>query len=153
MKENWLFDHIGIPVWDLDKAIAEYSALGAVCLGSEFLIDSTAVAEYLVYGETHRPPVRPRGVMVQLGSAILELLQPLEGHTVHREKLEASGEGVGHLAYRVKDLEAEIAALSRQGYPVILSITPKGQQQRDTAYIDTRHGISQLIIELIQAET
>ena len=85
-----------------------------------------------------------------IGGLELELLQPVAGHTVHREQLESVGEGVGHIAYIVDDLEAEVAELEATGLPVILSVTPAGHKDRLAAYIDTRDKFSNLILELIQ---
>ena len=60
------------------------------------------------------------------------------------------GEGVGHVAYTVSDLEAEVAKLEEAGFPVILSITPAGRAERTAVYVDTRPKFSGLIIELMQ---
>jgi 4-hydroxyphenylpyruvate dioxygenase-like putative hemolysin len=86
-----------------------------------------------------------------MGPLGVELLQPVEGQTVHRELLEHVGEGVGHVAYTVEDLEAETEKMESRGFPVILSIKPAGQEQRSAVYLDTRSKFSNLIIELMQA--
>ena len=68
--------------------------------------------------------------------------------------VESSGEGVGHIAYTVDDLEAEAAKLVElveRGFPVILSIIPAGKTSRSAVYFDTRGKFSNLIIELMQA--
>ena len=65
--------------------------------------------------------------------------------------VESSGEGVGHIAYTVDDLEAEAAKLVERGFPVILSIIPAGKTSRSAVYFDTRSKFSNLIIELMQA--
>jgi len=85
-----------------------------------------------------------------LGPIGVELLQPVQGHTVHKELLETTGEGIGHIAYGVDDLAEETAKLVDKGFPVILSIIPPGQTKRSAVYIDTRSAVSNLIIELMQ---
>ena len=65
--------------------------------------------------------------------------------------LERAGEGVGHVAYTVDDLEAETAKLVERGFPVILSIRHAGNDTRSAVYLDTRSKFSNLIIELMQA--
>ena len=65
--------------------------------------------------------------------------------------VESSGEGVGHIACTVDDLEAEAAKLVERGFPVILSIIPAGKTSRSAVYFDTRGKFSNLIIELMQA--
>ena len=156
MPETWKLHHLGIPVPDLDQAIENFQTLGNATFEPEFLIDSAQMQEYLVYGKVPDPIVRTRGAMGTLGPLGIELLQPLQGHTVHKELLESVGTGglgagIGHIAYTVDDLEAEAASLVEKGFPVILSITPKGQTKRSAIYFDTRSKLNNLIVELMQA--
>ncbi|MDK1024856.1 MAG: VOC family protein [Gammaproteobacteria bacterium] len=151
MENTWKLHHVGIPVRDLDKSLEDYQALDMATFQPEFLIDSSKIAEYLVYGKTPDPIVKTRGVMGQLGPLGVELLQPVEGETVHKELLESTGEGIGHVAYTVDDLEEETAKLVEQGFPVILSIKHADQTTRGAVYLDTRSKFSNIIIELIQA--
>ena len=151
MGEDWKLHHVGIPVRDLDQSLQDYEAFGDLAsFGQEFFIDSSKNEEYLVYGKEPDPVVQTRGVMGRVGPIGVELLQPVQGHTVHKELLDAVGEGVGHIAYTVPDLEAEVTKLEVAGFPVILSITPAGRSERTAVYIDTRSKFSSLIIELIQ---
>ena len=151
METTWKLKHLGIPVRDLDRTMEDYESMGIASFEPEFLIDSSRFAEYLVYGKTPDPTVKTRAVMGQMGPVGIELLQPLEGETVHKEFIESKGEGIGHIAYTVDNLEEETTNLVERGFPVILSITPPGQTQRRAVYIDTRSKFSNLIIELIQA--
>ncbi|MFC1887004.1 VOC family protein [Thermodesulfobacteriota bacterium] len=151
MTHNWKLRHVGIPVRDLDKAIENYTSMGIASFQKEFLIDSSRFAEYLVYGKTPDPIVKTRAVLGQVGSMGIELLQPVQGETVHKEFLESNGDGIGHIAYAVEDLEGETAKLVAKGFPVILSIKRSGRTQRNAVYIDTRSKFSNLITELIQA--
>jgi methylmalonyl-CoA/ethylmalonyl-CoA epimerase len=151
MENTWKLHHVGIPVRDLDKSIKDYQSLGTASFQPEFVIDSSRFAEYLVYGKTPDPVVKTRVAMGQVGPLRVELLQPLQGETVHKELLEKTGEGIGHIAYTVDDLEEETAKLVEKGFPVILSIIRSGQTRRSAVYIDTRGSFSNLLIELIQA--
>lgn len=89
MSETWKLHHVGIPVPDLDRAIEDYQTLGNATFQPEFLIDSAQMQEYLVYGKTPDPTVKTRGAMGTLGPLGIELLQPLQGHTVHKELLDS----------------------------------------------------------------
>jgi methylmalonyl-CoA/ethylmalonyl-CoA epimerase len=151
MESTWKLRHVGIPVRDLDKSREDYGSLGIASFQQEFVIDSSKFAEYLVYGKTPDPVVRTRVAMGQVGPLAVELLQPLQGETVHKELLEKKGEGIGHIAYTVENLEEETAKMVEKGFPVILSIIPRGQTRRSAVYLDTRSRFSNLIIELIQA--
>ena len=151
MESTWKLRHVGIPVRDLDKSLEDYRSLGVTSFQPEFLIDSSKFDEYKVYGKTPDPVVKTRAALGKVGPLGIELLQPIEGETVHKELLENTGEGIGHIAYAVDDLEKETAKLVEKGFPVILSIRPPGQTRRSAVYIDTRSRFSNLIIELIQA--
>lgn len=151
MDSTWTLHHVGIPVRDLDKSLADYEDIGIASFQPEFHIDSSKAFEYLVYGQQPEPVVKTRGAMGKMGPLGVELLQPVQGDTVHKELLDKVGEGIGHIAYTVVDLEAETARLVERGFPVILSITPSGRSARTAVYIDTRSKFSNLIIELIQA--
>ena len=152
METNWKLVHLGMPVQDLDKSMENFKAMGIASFKPEFMIDSSNFDEYLVYGKTPDPVVKTRGVLGKIGLVGIELLQPFQGETVHKEFLESNGEGIGHLAYLVDDLEAEIAKLEEQGFPVILSFKPKGFEKRTGVYVDTRSKFSNLITELLQAK-
>ena len=117
----------------------------------EFLIDSSKVEEYLVCGKIPDPVVKTRGVMGKMGPLGVELLQPVEGETVHKELLDSTGEGIGHIAYTVDNLEEETARMVERGFPIILSIRHAGQAKPGAVYLDTRGKFSNLIVELIQA--
>lgn len=151
MENTWRLHHVGIPVRDLDKSIEDYKTLGIATFKPEFLIDSSSIAEYLVYGKTPDPVVKTRGVMGMMGPLGVELLQPVTGDTVHKELLESTGEGIGHIAYTVDDLEAETASMVERGFPIILSIKHAAQSRPGAIYFDTRSKFSGLIVELIQA--
>ena len=151
VESTWKLHHLGIPVHDLDKSLEDYKSLGNATFQPEFLIDSSKNAEYLVYGKKPVPAVKTRGVMGRVGPVGIELLQPVEGETVHKELLDSTGEGVGHIAYVVDDLEQEAAKMLEKGFPIILSIKPPGQSMRSAIYFDTRNKFSNLVIELIQA--
>ncbi|MBP18616.1 MAG: VOC family protein [Pseudomonadales bacterium] len=151
MESSWKLHHLGVPVRDLDKSLEDYKSLGVATFQPEFQIDSSKNAEYLVYGQTPEPVVKTRGAMGKVGPVGIELLQPVQGETVHKELLESTGEGVGHIAYTVDDLEAETAEMVEKGFPIILSIKPLGAAKRSAVYFDTRSKFSNLIIELMQA--
>ena len=85
MENTWKLRHVGIPVRDLDKSIKDYQSLGIASFQPEFVIDSSRFAEYLVYGKTPDPVVKTRVAMGQVGPLSVELLQPLQGETVHKE--------------------------------------------------------------------
>lgn len=54
-----------------------------------------------------------------VGKLSLELIQPLDGDTVHREFLEKHGEGVQHLGIRLESLEGPVQHMRAAGFQVI----------------------------------
>ncbi|MCP4749938.1 MAG: hypothetical protein GY866_03505 [Proteobacteria bacterium] len=150
MESHWKLLHIGMPVRDIDETLRNFTALGATEFSQEILVDSSEFAEYKVYGNDPDPVVKTKVQMAKVGSIWMELLQPLQGETVHKEFLEGVGEGIGHLAYRVDDLEAEAEKMVEKGFSIILTTTPKGQTRRYAIYFDTRSKFNNTIIELVQ---
>ncbi|GAH42674.1 unnamed protein product, partial [marine sediment metagenome] len=53
--------------------------------------------------------------LVEVGNAIVELLQPIGGEGVMAKFLEKRGEGIHHLCYEVDDINAEVESLKAKG--------------------------------------
>lgn len=150
MESTWKMHHVGMAVQNLEKSMANLKSLNAI-FQTEFLVDGSNFPEYLVYGKTPEHAAKTRGIVAEIGSLRIELLQPVEGESVHKEFLESTGEGINHIAFTVDDLDRETEKLVEKGFPVILSMVLPGQTERSVVYIDTRNKFSNLIIELIQA--
>ena len=54
------------------------------------------------------------------GDLQLELIQPVEGPSIHAEFLEAGGPGLHHVCFDVDDVEAACAAAEAAGVPVLM---------------------------------
>ena len=67
----------------------------------------------------------------------LELNQPVEGKSLFSEFLDAHGEGVNHIQFRVDDLNKEKARLVALGIPVIINFKSLNGQDYET-FFDTR---------------
>lgn len=86
-------------------------------------------------------------VLFELGEAEIELIQVLEGETIHSKFLEKRGEGLHHLGFFVKDIEKELAKLKREGIRVLERGTVLGAVK--FAYLDTEKTLG-VVLELIQ---
>jgi len=62
---------------------------------------------------------RAKLAFFDLGSLSLEVIEPVGGPSVWQEFLDTRGEGVQHIAFHVKNLEDDIAALADKGMPVV----------------------------------
>ena len=130
---------IGVVVKDLDRAIAFYeSAFG---LGP---FDIREVGAPNVWDRGEEKPIKARLAFATLGTVEIELIQILEGDSVHLEFLRQHGEGLHHLGFFVKDLAAKLAQAKAMGFEV-LQTDPFGQAY---AYLDTREP-GGIIFELI----
>jgi len=147
MENNWKFHHVAVVVRDMDKAIEYYQSLGIATFQPEFMLDSSTYTDYKVYGKTPDTIDKTRMRFVQLGSFILELVQPVEGESIYKEFLKSKGEGFHHIAFSVDDLEGETAKLAKKGIPVITRV--KLQTGTGFAYFDIGK-VGNVIIELIQ---
>jgi methylmalonyl-CoA/ethylmalonyl-CoA epimerase len=132
---------IGVVVEDLDRVVSFLeSSLG---LGP-FRVQEAEAPNVWDRGEEKH--IKARLGFATLGQVELELIQILEGDSVHLEFLREHGEGLHHLGFRVKDFEAKLKRARAMGFEVLQT----GPFGRFYAYLDTRrHG--GIIFELIEA--
>ena len=89
-------------------------------------------------------------VFVGSGPTRVELIEPTRPDTGVARFLENHGPGLHHIAYRVPDLEATLAALAERGTPLIDRVPREGRHGHRIAFLHPRaaHGV---LIELIEA--
>jgi len=92
-------DHVGVAVEDLDAAMAAYAGTFAMALAHREVVDSQGV----------------EAVLLDVGEGHVELLRPLSPDTPVGRFLTKRGPGLHHVAYRVADIEATLAALRASG--------------------------------------
>lgn len=144
---NWKFQHLGVEVRDLDKAVEHFQSLGFTLVSRpEVVAGSNLYKDFKMYGKTPDTEIKTRIRFVQKGPVEYELLQPLEGYSIHNEFLDEKGEGISHVCYVVDDLDNEVADLAKQGFPVILS--GEVPNSAKFAYVDARK-VGGLIYELV----
>ncbi|MGQ9572776.1 MAG: VOC family protein [Dehalococcoidia bacterium] len=130
---------IGVVVEDIDRTIAFYqSAFG---LGP---FDIREVGAPNVWDRGEEKPIKARLAFTDLGQVELELIQILEGDSVHLEFLRKHGEGLHHLGFFVRDFQAKLEQAKALGFEV-LQTDPFRQAY---AYLDTRQP-GGIIFELI----
>ncbi len=96
-------DHTAIAVADLDASIAFYAEVMGMTL-------------------TRREELLSQGVEVALfnvGDSHVELLAPLGPETAVGRFLQKRGPGLHHIAYRVDDIDTELAVLAASGVRLI----------------------------------
>jgi catechol 2,3-dioxygenase-like lactoylglutathione lyase family enzyme len=69
------------------------------------------------------------------GELQLELIQPVDGPTIHAEFLEAKGPGLHHVCFEVDDMDAAVAEAEAAGVPVLMRGSMMGGEI-EFAYVD-----------------
>ena len=103
MQPPTCLDHLGVAVDSLEEASQLYrDVLGFACVGTEELLDHQV-----------------RVALFQVGEVRIELLEPTAEDSPIARFLEQKGPGLHHVAYRVPDLPATLAALKSAGVRLI----------------------------------
>lgn len=139
--QSWKILQVGVVVRDMDKAIKRLSSLGIGPFESRLLPPDR---EEWYRGQPHKAEVKIS--MAQVGDVQLELIEPLEGKSVHGEYLESKGEGIQHVMFSVKDFDKETARLTKEGAVELLRAKLPGGPE--LAYLDLNVG--GIIVELVQ---
>ena len=146
MQENWKFNHTGVVVRDMEKAIEYYKALGIGPFPPAIGPEGIPLFGQTVRGEQCDYEMDLRYADGGVGGLGFELIQPLKGESIYKEFLGKKGEGIHHLAFTVSDLDTEIIRMAEKGFKVIQT----GQTSRGKfAYFDTDK-IGGTVTELVQ---
>ena len=136
------FDHVGVVVRDMDRAVEYYQSLGI----GPFEPLNVAIAEKRLRGKP-ADHAKAKGRLARIGQIKLELIQPVEGESLSKEFLENKGEGVSHICFSVDDIEEEAAKLVKKGFKIISSV--KFLNGGGNVYFDTGR-VGGVLLELIQ---
>jgi methylmalonyl-CoA epimerase len=126
-------DHVAIAVRDLEAAIAWYrDALGATVVHRE-VVDSDGVEEALV----------------AVAESYVQLLTPTREDSPVARFLASRGEGLHHVAYRVDDCAAALAAVQATGARVVDRAPRPGSRGTTVAFLHPSASFGTLI-ELVE---
>jgi len=96
-------DHIGIAVSNLDEAVKLYKdVLGLVLHGTEVVPEQKVKVAFLPVGDTE-----------------VELLESTSAEGPIAKFIEAKGQGIQHIAFRVDDIEAALEEMKAKGMRLI----------------------------------
>ena len=115
--------HIGVVVKDLDKTIQRLSSTFGI--GPWDIKERRYPEAQVVVG---KGPFSYRVAFAALGSIELELIEVLEGSTIHADFLNTRGEGIHHIGFRVSDLQRTVTTLQQQGIDVLQSAFREGSR-------------------------
>lgn len=138
--------HIGVVVRDMDKAVEYYSSIFG--LGPFTVYEFAPEKQWFLE--------KPSSFKMKMGKAmwgdvLLELLQPLEGRSLHKEFLDTHGEGMHHLGFLVPNYDEMFDKFKQAGFKPLTRVetyveTYKGNLK--ACYFDTRR-IGGIIFEIV----
>lgn len=127
-----LIDHVGIAVIDLEAASEPYRLLGLIPLHDEVL-------------EHQQVKVRS----FQAGDSLIELLEPTAKDSPIARFMDKRSPGLHHVAFRVKDITAELKRLKASGAELIDTAPRAGQAGTRVAFLHPRWA-GGVLIELVE---
>lgn len=136
------FDHFGVVVRDMEKALVSYRKCG---IGPFERMHLNAFERRLL----GRPADDIQQVMRmgKIGNTRLELIQPISGESIHMDSLRNRGEGINHISFEVDAIEQEVARLISKGFRLVYSA--KFKPRGGMAYFESEIGDS-YYLEVIQ---
>ena len=139
--QSWNLTQVGVVVRDMNKVVERLSSLGIGPFEPKILPPDRK--------EWSRGKPMDAEFNIQatrIGNVELELIQPIEGESPHKEFLETKGEGIQHVMFAVDDFEKEVDRLTKQGVEVLLRTKFPGGS--GVAYLDL--GAANFVVELVQ---
>jgi catechol 2,3-dioxygenase-like lactoylglutathione lyase family enzyme len=133
--------HIAVVVKDIDRAVKFYTSIG---IGP--FKDYPPLKEYVKINVPDEIGFHNLKMKIaQIGPIELQLIEPGEGKTIHKDFLEKKGEGVYHLGFVVDNVDRSEAEVTKQGLKVIAS--GRREDGSGFSYLDTveKAGVTLLI--------
>jgi methylmalonyl-CoA mutase C-terminal domain/subunit len=132
-------DHAAIAVADLDGALALLSEiLGQPVAHREKVATQKIEAAFFDF---------PNGASLE----VIASLPELGGNAGVQKFIEKRGDGLHHLALRVKDLDALLLRLDQQGVPLIDKVSRPGARGHKVAFLHPKAFKGALLLELVEA--
>ena len=134
---------VAIVVHDLDAALDRWATLLPTRRWRLWTFTAAQHDEALYHG---RPTAFRALLALDDGSPQLELIQPLEGESIHREWLEARGEGFHHVGVIVDSVARTTELMDEAGFAVLQSGTGFGTDGGGAyAYYDTVAALGMMV--------
>jgi catechol 2,3-dioxygenase-like lactoylglutathione lyase family enzyme len=84
--------------------------------------------------------------LAELGEMTYELIEPVQGPSIHEEFLNEHGKGLHHLGYSVDDIDAVIEKMEGEGYSLLQSGRGFGIEGDGAyAYFETENALGHII--------
>ena len=135
---------VGLIVRDVEETAKAYADVFGVDVPQWFLTDPEEVAHTRYRGEPTL--AQAKLAFFDMGSVQLELIEPVGGPSTWQEFLDTHGEGVHHIAFRIKGMAEQVAYLESKGMPLVQRGDYTGGRY---AYIDSTSQLK-TILELLE---
>ena len=150
MQEKGLYEpsnyfQIGVVVKSIEETVKYLKEIIGIAGSIEYRDVKYPNATY--YGQT--AGYRGKRAFFNLGPVALELIELVDGKTVHEAFLKEKGEGIHHLGFEVKDLKESIKEAEKRGLKVTQSFFR--EDGSGFAYVDSDK-VGGIVFELIQRQ-
>lgn len=128
-------EHIGIAVKDLTTSVPLFEKLlNSQCYKTEFVESEQVSTAFLTSGNSK-----------------LELLESTDPESVIASFITRKGEGVHHIAFEVKDIEAEMERLSSAGFILLNDKPKKGADNKMVCFLHPK-STNGVLVELVMEQ-
>jgi len=146
--DNNLITHIGIVVRDIEASANAYADVFGVEVPKWNLTEPEEKAKTRYKGEPTQGQAKLAFFKFQ--NTTIELIEPVGGPSTWKDFLEEKGEGVHHIAFKVKGMDSQIALLEDKELSLVQRGQWTGGRGGQYAYVD---GVPKLavILELLES--
>jgi len=134
--------HLGIAVESVDATVAFYEEVFGI--GPFEIREVNWPTATFMGGEGG---YRGKRAFAQLGGITLELMEQVDGKTIHEIFMREKGEGLHHLGFAVGDLQRSIAEAEKRGIKVTQGVTR--EDGSGFAYLDSDK-IGGVVFEVVE---
>jgi methylmalonyl-CoA epimerase len=124
-------DHIGIAVNDIDKASKVYTIMGLSIESIETVTSQRVKTAHIKINDTN-----------------IELLEPTDELSPVYKFIQKKGEGIHHLAFKVKDINESVELLRKEGFTFTTECPIKGANNKLAIFIHPKN-TNYTLIELV----
>ena len=135
---------VAVVVRDIEAAAKKYAEVFGLPVPEPRLTAPAEETNIQYRGETTSG--RAKLAFFSMGAVALELIQPVGGPSTWQEHLDAHGEGVHHIAFRVQGMDQALAFLDARGMPCVQRGDFKGGCY---AYVDATKDLK-VVLELLE---
>jgi catechol 2,3-dioxygenase-like lactoylglutathione lyase family enzyme len=136
---------IGMVVRDIDKTAAAFQEV--LGLPAPRVQETAPASETNIRYRGKATEARAKLAFFQMGPQLnVELIEPIGGPSTWQEFLDEHGEGVHHIAFRLKGMDAKLAHLEAHGLETVQRGDFKGGRY---AYVDATDKLK-VILELLE---